>query len=396
MNMNRKFGIKLFLGLAFKSLIILFLTSCEEKGQPTPIVRLETNNSSINLSSFVSKVEYISLKTDDRNPIGTIVTIEFFNNLIFIKHTPRSPRLSVFSTTGEHLYNIGKLGRGPEEYAHMKDFTIDKINNQVLIMDLVKQKIHFYGMDGTFLKSEDPPVLGLGFRFINDELLFYLGNLYNDQLNASESEFYNLVVTDTQLREKRRFLKVPNKFKGCIQGSAPSSLSCYENTISITQPLSNIIYCYKNGSLESRFEIDFGALACDFDAERDLYTGNPSTFAPYLRTRGYSLPPSRFFEFKNLIYFDFKSVDETYFVFLDKASGVTHIGNELVDDVDHGIFGLPIASWDEKLVTIIEPMDLLDRPILPQGLIGKELDELSNPILALHTLREAILISSED
>src|SRR5690554_4999334 len=273
MNMNRKFGIKLFLGLAFKSLIILFLTSCEEKGQPTPIVRLETNNSSINLSSFVSKVEYISLKTDDRNPIGTIVTIEFFNNLI---------------------------------------------------------------------------------------------------------------------------LKVPNKFKGCIQGSAPSSLSCYENTISITQPLSNIIYCYKNGSLESRFEIDFGALACDFDAERDLYTGNPSTFAPYLRTRGYSLPPSRFFEFKNLIYFDFKSVDETYFVFLDKASGVTHIGNELVDDVDHGIFGLPIASWDEKLVTIIEPMDLLDRPILPQGLIGKELDELSNPILALHTLKEAILISNED
>src|SRR5690606_42069295 len=70
--------------------------------------------------------------------------------------------------------------------------------------------------------------------------------------------------------------------------------------------------------------------------------------ARYLETRGYSLPPSRFFEFKNLIYFDFKSVDETYFVFLDKASGVTHIGNELVDDVDHGIFGLPIASRSEE------------------------------------------------
>ncbi len=371
----------------FIAFVLLTIISCTAKEEQTSIIKLEPEKSPINLSSYVKKVEYIALKTDKHDPIGAIINVEIFNNLIFIKHSPRNPKLSVFTNSGEHLYNIGKLGNGPKEYAHMQSFTIDKKNKHVLMMDLVKQKIHIYGIDGTFIKSENTPVLPIGIAYINSEIVFYLGNLYNEVLNANVSDFCNIVVTDTLLEEKSRHLKVPNKFKGLIQGSAPSSLSIYNNTINITQPLSNVIYCYRDGIVEPRFKLDFGSLTCDFESELSQYNGNPSTFAPHLEEKNYSFPPDRFFEFNDLIYFDFTSNKEKYYVFYDKKRKTPDVGNAIKDDIKRAIFGLPIGRWDEKLITVIEPMVLLDENTLPQEITNMNLNLTSNPILGIFTLK---------
>jgi hypothetical protein len=50
------------------------------------------------------------------------------------------------------------------------------------------------------------------------------------------------------------------------------------------------------------------------------------------------------------------------------------------------IFGTPIAHWEDKLVTIIDPYKLLELKKLPEGFKNLNLTEESNPVLAFFTI----------
>jgi hypothetical protein len=378
---------KLFSSSILFAFFLFAALSCNTRDEENVTsILLKPQNKALNLSSFTNKIEYISLNTPKGKPLGKIINIDIFNNLIFVYHSLSKSKLSVFNAKGEYLYNIGKMGRGPEEYVSMQDFTVDKKKNQVLIMDLGKQKIHYYKMNGEFLKTENLPVHALGFSSINNGLIFYVGNLFNNKLNANTSTLYNIYEFDSSLNEKGHYLEVPKLFKGITQGSVPSSLSLYEDGINIIQPLNNYIYYYNKGQVKKRFYLDFGSLKCDFKNELKQYKGNPSTFTLYLSGKNYSFSPERFFEFENMIYFDFNSKNKTYNVFYDKEKNRPHIGNKIIDDLNHGLFGTPIAHWKDKLVTIIDPYKLLELKKLPEGFKNLNITEESNPVLAFFTI----------
>ena len=352
-------------------------------------IHLKPSNEKQLLSSFVEEVNFVKLITPDDMKVGSIEKIILHNNDFYVRHTPTSPSISVFDSGGKFKYNIGKQGRGPGEYVGLHDFTIDGQQNEVVIIDLMQQKMHHYGIDGIYKFSNDLPIHALKFSWLSDGFIFWVGNLYNDVMNKDESQLWNVYVVNKDLSIKNKYLEVPKELMGAINGSLPSSLSPYEEGVNIVSPLIKYIYHYRKGEFRTKYYLDFGPLNCDFINEFRHYNGLTSSFVFNLRKTGATYYPNQFFEFKNYLYFTFISNDKMYSVFYDKNGETSYVGIGYPDDdINNAIFGRAVGSFQNRLITVIEPMLLLDENNkFPEKLNNLSLTSKSNAFLAIYSIR---------
>lgn len=371
----------------------IFFASCTEspiKNDNYVTIRLKPIDEKQPISKFIDEVEYIKLQTPINMVIGSVEKVIVYNSDYYVCHTPTNARISVFDSEGVYKYNIGNQGRGPGEYVGLHDFTINSEQDEVIITDLMQQKMHYYRIDGNYKKSNDLPIHALKFSYlVNDGYIFWVGNLYNEIMNKGESQLWNVYVVDQDLKIKSKHLEVPKEFMGAMNGSLPSSLSPYKEGVNIVAPLSNYIYHYQNGIFKTKYYLDFGSLNCDFIEEFQKYYGMTSSFVFNLRKTGATYYPSQFFEFQNYLYFTFISNDEMYSVFYDKKSETAHVGFEYpIDDINDAIFGKAVGSNSNGLITSIEPLHIVDEEEkFPQSLDYLQLEPNSNPFLAVYKMR---------
>lgn len=372
---------------------ILITVSCSDSKRISDeyiTIQLKPSNEKQLLSSFVDEASFVKLITPADMKVGSIEKIIFHNNDFYVRHTPTRPAISVFDSGGKFKYNIGKQGRGPGEYVGLHDFTIDDQQNEVVIIDLMQQKMHHYGIEGIYKFSNDLPIHALEFsHIVDDGFIFWVGNLYNDVMNKDESQLWNVYVVNKDLSIKNKYLEVPKELMGAINGSLPSSLSPYEGGVNIVSPLSNYIYHYRKGNFKTKYYLDFGSLNCDFINEFRQYNGLTSSFVFNLRKTGATYYPNQFFEFKNYLYFTFISNDQMHSVFYDKNGETSYVGIGYPDDdINNAIFGRAVGSYQNRLVTVIEPMLLLDENNkFPEKLNYLSLTPQSNAFLAIFRIR---------
>lgn len=383
-----KFFKLLFLSLLF----ILLLISCNNKKSDEYVtIHLKPSNDKQYMSTFIEEIDYIKLKTPKGLSIGNILRVKIYEDLMFIRHSTSSPMISVFDKKGDFKYNIGKRGRGPGEYAHIHDYTINSKTKELIINDLMVQKAHYYNIDGTHIKSIDLPIHSLKFTYLNsNEYAFWVGGLYNDIMNVNEEKIFNVYITDEELNVKNSFLEIEDEFKGVTNGSGPSSLSLYKNGINIVSPLSYYIYNYTNGNFTTKYYMDFGALECNFKYELQRDKGIPSSFIFRLRKNGATYYLNQFFEFDNYIYFTFLSNDKMHSVIYDKNNEVPYVCISYPsDDINGAIFGKTVGrDGDNKLITTIEPALLADEDDkFPEKLDYLKLTLNSNPIVAIYKIK---------
>ena len=104
----------------------------------------------IRTSDIFKYVKTIILETSDECIIGRVSEMQIFDMKIYIlDRIGRS--LLVFDMEGRFIRRIGRLGRGPGEYASILDFTIDTANKRIFISD--GRRIHKYTVDGLHIKS---------------------------------------------------------------------------------------------------------------------------------------------------------------------------------------------------------------------------------------------------
>jgi len=118
------------------------------------IINLDTSKKETELfaSTLFNSPKTIILETSKDCLIGTVADIQVYDGKIFISDEKSAKALYIFDMDGKFIRKIGGNGRGPGEYLRLMDFTIDKINHELYLLD-GNNKLHRYKVDGTYLNS---------------------------------------------------------------------------------------------------------------------------------------------------------------------------------------------------------------------------------------------------
>jgi hypothetical protein len=106
----------------------------------------------IPFSSIFKNVQTIILEAGKDCLIGSVDELQIFDGCIYIldKHIAKS--LFVFDMEGRFIRKIGSLGRGPGEFIHVDDFTIDTGNRFIFLSDQ-GNRVHQYQLNGAYVQS---------------------------------------------------------------------------------------------------------------------------------------------------------------------------------------------------------------------------------------------------
>ena len=84
---------------------------------------------------IIKKINFIPLETNDQCLLSGISKIIAHDNKWFIMDSGFARMIYVFNKKGKYLYSIGNYGRGPGEFIRLADFTINKAEEKLLILD---------------------------------------------------------------------------------------------------------------------------------------------------------------------------------------------------------------------------------------------------------------------
>ena len=148
-----------------------------------------TKNHSVSVFDVFSDVKAIKLETSEDCLISEINRIQYYDSRYYILDA-RSQQIFCFDENGSFEYKINAQGRGKGEYHYITDFAIDEKNKQMVVLDPVVQRVHFFDLNGNFISSHDiksDKVFGL-FRVypLQDSLLLLTSLTYESLL------FYSL------------------------------------------------------------------------------------------------------------------------------------------------------------------------------------------------------------
>ncbi|HEX2919795.1 MAG TPA: 6-bladed beta-propeller [Bacteroidales bacterium] len=168
----------------------------------------------ISLSSLGKKLEYIPLETKPECMLSRATSIEMTESYIFVSD---GSKLIEFDKSGKYIRQIGKQGRGPEEYLNYCDFCVDDSSRLVYVLDEMALKV--YDFDGKFIESNALPFLSLYFTLKNNNKLLY----YTANAPASETDtLYSWYVSDLHGGNIDKYINYHKRIKGRIYlGASP-------------------------------------------------------------------------------------------------------------------------------------------------------------------------------
>ena len=190
----------------------LFLAGCGNQSKPVSIEQeiitpLSAGNAVDDLLPYIDSVEVVPLETTGKALIGLVGKILLLpNGNVLIKSTAS---MFMFSPEGKFLFQIGKNGRGPEEYLTIDDVCLSQDARELWILggcEIVKYSTE----TGRFIRKTtlELPEICNGFDAIasgpgHSAFLYYCPQM--DENNFSE-DFYCLYRYDEQGRILQKFL----------------------------------------------------------------------------------------------------------------------------------------------------------------------------------------------
>ena len=360
----------------------LFLAGCGNQSKPVSVEQeiitpLSAGNAVDDLLPYIDSVEVVPLETTGKALIGLVGKILLLpNGNVLIKSTAS---MFMFSPEGKFLFQIGKNGRGPEEYLTIDDVCLSQDARELWILggcEIVKYSTE----TGRFIRKTtlELPEICNGFDAIasgpgHSAFLYYCPQM--DENNFSE-DFYCLYRYDEQGRILQKFL--PRKDYGL--NIALITQASDNRYILRPQDSDNICYYLSDSLPVPRVKIDFGKETIKNRYSSDLQT--------YLRSDYYKMPVY-IYDTRDYFYFSYCGPEATdcYCVHSfknsktitwerkgDDADGMFMIGGA-DKDFFYGIYN-DYRDWDEIL---LNRQDLLKRAIIQKTHL--RIPEDSNPLL---------------
>ena len=360
----------------------LFLAGCGNQSKPVSVEQeiitpLSAGNAVNDLLPYIDSVEVVPLETTGKALIGLVGKILLLpNGNVLIKSTAS---MFMFSPEGKFLFQIGKNGRGPEEYLTIDDVCLSQDARELWILggcEIVKYSTE----TGRFIRKTtlELPEICNGFDAIasgpgHSAFLYYCPQM--DENNFSE-DFYCLYRYDEQGRILQKLL--PRKDYGL--NIALITQTSDNRYILRPQDSDNICYYLSDSLPVPRVKIDFGK-----ETIKNRYSSELQT---YLRSDYYKMPVY-IYDTRDYFYFSYCGPEATdcYCIHSfknsktitwerkgDDADGMFMIGGA-DKDFFYGIYN-DYRDWDEIL---LNRQDLLKRAIIQKTHL--RIPEDSNPLL---------------
>jgi hypothetical protein len=150
------------------------------------------NIKAVPLSSITKGIEYIPLQTIPESLLGEVNKIAISDSFIFVSDFEK---LMQFDRQGKFIRKVGSNGRGPGEYVHIFDITVDNKQEVVYILSTRTKDLLSFDFRGNFIKSFKLTESSLEFiADTSNHLLFQMSNLGKPEGTNSYSWF----LTDTE------------------------------------------------------------------------------------------------------------------------------------------------------------------------------------------------------
>ena len=360
----------------------LFLAGCGNQSKPVSVEQeiitpLSAGNAVDDLLPYIDSVEVVPLETTGKALIGLVGKILLLpNGNVLIKSTAS---MFMFSPEGKFLFQIGKNGRGPEEYLTIDDVCLSQDARELWILggcEIVKYSTE----TGRFIRKTtlELPEICNGFDAIasgpgHSAFLYYCPQM--DENNFSE-DLYCLYRYDEQGRILQKFL--PRKDYGL--NIALITQTSDNRYILRPQDSDNICYYLSDSLPVPRVKIDFGKETIKNRYSSDLQT--------YLRSDYYKMPVY-IYDTRDYFYFSYCGPEATDCYCIHSFKNSKTITWERKGDDADGMFMIVGADkdffygiyndyrdWDEIL---LNRQDLLKRAIIQKTHF--RIPEDSNPLL---------------
>lgn len=152
-----KIGISLARVIAFMekvavcSVIVMFvLMSCKAKRPEVGTSKDIVNISDEIQTSFydnVSEYGVLPLESSKESLVANVMKIRVYKDRIYLLSGLENTCLLVFDKTGRFVAKMDRRGRGPTEYLELRNFEIDPVRDEILLLDGMGEKIIVCGLD---------------------------------------------------------------------------------------------------------------------------------------------------------------------------------------------------------------------------------------------------------
>lgn len=232
--------------------IILITLSSIYKCSPSPntssiYVNLDLEKQ-VSVFDIFSKINIIPLETSETCLIGNIDKLIKHDSTIYLLDTKQNCVLA-FNHKGKLKFKIQKIGRGPGEYLYAYDFTINKYNHTIELLDCFG-KLLVFNLDGTYkttISLPHPPSAYHKFALLNqDSILFFTNSdRPNDCLLWLYSRSSGKIIKEFYDNSHYNMVNIMPLF------------SCNDTTY-FSLPLENTVYKIQNSKAVPAYSWDFG------------------------------------------------------------------------------------------------------------------------------------------
>lgn len=243
--------------------IFFLLVACNHKATNTIPGALKTitinidKKEEVELSYFIDSIKYIKLETRADILIAKANKVGYFDRLYYILDR-NSNAIYTFDELGNFNFKINRQGRAPEEYVEIDDFTINKKTKTIDVLDLQQRKLIQYNLkNGQFISAY--PLRKFIYSILAMDNGQYLGYLPL----ASGTKEFGLTLLDSVTNLQKELIK----YEGLFPSFANNAGNLYrlDNSYGIYSQTENMVYHYKNNSLEKKYKFDYEGYMTEAD-----------------------------------------------------------------------------------------------------------------------------------
>lgn len=197
---------------------------------------------SVELSELVKIKKIIPLHDDPSIIIDGIQKIIPYHNEYYVSD---SRVIAVYSCGGAPLFQIRRLGRGPQEYLEISDFCI--ADNKIFILN-GRSQINTYSLSGTFISKKKLPYSCDAIASFNKQLILRC---------CDPSCNYRNLITDSEFSSVHYFIQTTPQQTDCRRFFGSTVFFNCGTSIVFHEPANNNLYLYNNESTPKEYELQF-------------------------------------------------------------------------------------------------------------------------------------------
>jgi len=373
--------------LTILTIFILLTTSCESNKTELSFdykINLNTQlvHDNLQLSDIIQPgYRFVPLESNDEILIGNISKVICFNKYIYILDAYAGGVLAKFTEDGHFVSKIGSKGDGPGEYLFPLDFTIDKQNGHIYVVDQGVTLIE-YDQNGKYLnkrKFADYEFSGIQVDKNIDGFTFISGDKDD-----------NLILTTNDLYRIKSYFPFKNKNINKLLVSPLQRMS--DNTIVYRRFLNDTVFKIVDGHLYPHIILNYNN-----NFTEDLFSLNitKNKFNKILKN-GNSCITKLYFESDVSVFTAFSSSDNLFLSFYSKESDSVNIfnyGNFINDITFEKRSSYVIGTNEDEFIFFVQGNNLIEGlnknkekyektdNFLKALKLSKTINQRSNPIL---------------